>query len=288
MPLDNANDASPQEHAAMDVPARFIETERVAPDTYVIRQMFGEGMGPTAHYVNSAVIAGAEPVIVDCGPAITGEGWLQRAFEIVDPADVRWVYLSHDDVDHVGNLPTVLDLCPRATVVTTMFSIQRMAADGLLPLDRVRLVNEGESFGAGDRDLVAVRPPVYDSPTTRGLFDTRTGVYWASDAFCAAVPHPVDDVAELDRDFYVQSFLDLHATLSPWVEWLDPARYQAHLDRLAGLGAYAVTSAHGPTLRADQIDWALGLLAGLPGRTPVTDLSHQDLEGLLAALPVAA
>src|SRR4029450_945260 len=142
----------------MDVPARFIETEQVTPDTYVIRQLFGEGMGPVAHYVNSAVITGAEPVIVDCGPAITREGWLERAFEIVDPADVRWVYLSHDDIDHVGNLFTVLDRCPQATVVTTMFSIQRMAGDGLVPLDRVLLVNDGESLLAGDRELVAGRP----------------------------------------------------------------------------------------------------------------------------------
>jgi hypothetical protein len=32
----------------MDVPIRFIDSERVAPDTYVIGQLAGEGMGPTA------------------------------------------------------------------------------------------------------------------------------------------------------------------------------------------------------------------------------------------------
>jgi flavorubredoxin len=272
----------------MDVPARFIETEQVTPDTYVIRQLFGEGMGPVAHYVNSAVITGAEPVIVDCGPAITREGWLERAFEIVDPADVRWVYLSHDDIDHVGNLFTVLDRCPQATVVTTMFSIQRMAGDGLVPLDRVLLVNDGESFVAGDRELVAVRPPAFDGPTTRGLYDTRSGVYWASDAFCIAVPHPVDDIGELDRDFVVESMLDLHQSISPWLELVDPARYAGHLDRIARLGARYVTSAHGPTLRGSQVGWALDQLTQLPDRRPASDLSHADLEALLASLPVPA
>ena len=29
---------------------------------------------------------------------------------IVDFADVRWIYLSHDDHDHVGNLAKVLEL----------------------------------------------------------------------------------------------------------------------------------------------------------------------------------
>ena len=68
----------------MDVPIRFVDTERVTPDTHVVRQIAGEGMGPVAHYINSAVITGAEPVIVDCGPAITREGWLERTFELVD------------------------------------------------------------------------------------------------------------------------------------------------------------------------------------------------------------
>lgn len=272
----------------MDVPVRFIDTERVGPDTHVIRQIFGEGMGPVAHYVNSAVITGAEPVLVDTGAAITRDEWLARAFSIVAPADVRWVYLSHDDIDHVGNLFPVLDLCPNATVVTTMFSIQRMAGDGMVPLDRVRLVNDGESWWAGDRRLVAVTPPVFDSPTTRGLYDTASGVYWASDAFAAAVPHPVDNIAELDREFYTESFMATQQAISPWHQWVDPARYGAHLDRIAALGARAVTSGHGPTLRGSQIGWTLDLMAGLPDRAPASDLRQFDLEQMLAQLAVAA
>ena len=45
------------------LPIRFCETEQVTPDTYVVRQLAGEGMGPVATYVNSSVILGAEPVI---------------------------------------------------------------------------------------------------------------------------------------------------------------------------------------------------------------------------------
>src|SRR4029453_12245834 len=74
---------------AMDVPIRFVDTERVTPDTHAIRQIPGEGMGPVPHYINSAVITGAEPVIVDCGPAITREGWLGRTFGLGDPLHGR-------------------------------------------------------------------------------------------------------------------------------------------------------------------------------------------------------
>ena len=107
-----------------NVTIRFCETERVSPDTHIIRQLGGEGINPVAIYVNSMVITGAEPIIVDCGPAITRQGWLDHAFSIVEPADVRWIYLSHDDVDHTGNLPQVLEACPNSTRVTNWFSVE--------------------------------------------------------------------------------------------------------------------------------------------------------------------
>src|SRR3954454_18813913 len=104
----------------MDIPARMLEPTQIAPDTFVIRQLFGEGLNPVAMHVNSMVIAGAEPVIVDCGPAVTRQAWLDTVFGIVDPGDVRWIFLSHDDIDHTGNLPQVLDLCSNATLVNEL------------------------------------------------------------------------------------------------------------------------------------------------------------------------
>lgn len=270
----------------MDVPIRFCETETVAPNTHVIRQLGGEGMNPVAVHVNSMVITGEEPVIVDCGPAITRAGWLEHAFELVDPADVRWVYLSHDDVDHTGNLVQVLEACPNATLVTNAFSVERMTADHLLPLDRMRWVNDGESFWAGDRELVAVVPPAFDSPTTRGLFDTSTGVYWAADSFGVPVTHEVTDISDLDPDFYREGFEMMHQMLSPWLQWVDPDAYGRHLDRIAGLGARTVSSAHGVTLRGEQIDAALALLAGLPQRPPVPQPGQVDLDALVQSLAV--
>ena len=270
----------------MDVPLRFLDTERVTPDTHVIRQVAGEGLGPVVHYLNSAVVTGAEPVIVDCGLAPTRDGWLDRVFGLVDPADVRWIFLSHDDTDHTGNLAQVMDLCPQATLVTSMFAVQRIGADtgSMIDPSRIRLVNDGESWWAGDRELVAVRPPTYDSPTTRGLYDTASGVYWASDSFACATPAAEDDVTALDPGVFADGFVSVQQMLSPWVEWLDRHRYGAHLARIAGLGARAVTSAHGLTLRGGQIDTALGLLAELPDRPVQPDMSHAEFEQMLASL----
>lgn len=273
-----------------ELPIRFCEPEQVAPDTWVVRQLAGEGMGPVATYVNSSVILGAEPVIVDCGPAVTRDEWMETTFSLVDPADVRWIFLSHDDVDHTGNLMQVLEACPKATLVTTAFMIERMSADyGMaLPLPRMRWVNDGDRIDAGDRQLVAVTPPIYDSPTTRGLFDTKSGVYWASDAMGSPVPHEVDDITQLDPGFWREAFLGQQLMVSPWLNWTSPERYDGVVDRVRSLGASVVTSAHGPALRGSQIDSACRLLRELPYLPPAKLPGQVDLDAIVAMLAAGA
>lgn len=273
-----------------ELPIRFCEPEQVTPDTWVVRQLAGEGMGPVASYVNSSVILGAEPVIIDCGPAITRDEWLETTFSIVDPADVRWIYLSHDDVDHTGNLQQVLDSCPQATLVMTAFMMERMSADfGMsLPLHRMRWVNDGDRIDAGDRELVAVTPPVYDSPTTRGLFDTTSRVFWASDALGNPVPHEVDDISELEPGFWREAFLAQQLMVSPWLNWTSPEKYDGAVERVRSLGASVVTSGHGPALRGSQIDSACRLLRELPYLPPVQLPGQIDLDTIVAMLAQGA
>jgi hypothetical protein len=270
----------------MEAPIRFAGTEKVAPDTYVVHQIAGEGLGPVAVYMNSMVITGDEPVIVDTGVAVTRTEWLERTFELVDPADVRWIYLSHDDSDHTGNLLQVLDLCRNATLVTNWFSVERMAGDVMLPLDRMQWINDGDSFGTNDR-FHAVLPPTFDSPTTRGLFDTRTNVYWAADSFATAFPFEVESIRDLPPGAFREGFLAVQRMVSVWHRWLDPVRYGAHLDRVAALGAEVVAGGHAITLHGDQIASGFELLRELPYLPPIQWPTGADLDLLIKTIAAA-
>ena len=86
----------------------------------------------------------------------------------------------------------------------------------LLPLPRLAIVNDGESFSAGDRTLTAVIPPTFDSPTTRGLYDSSTGVYWAVDSMGTPVTAEVTDVGDLDADFWRGGVVEMSF---PEVDW---------------------------------------------------------------------
>ena len=262
-------------------PADIRDPYRVAPDTWVVPEVVSVGPD-TIVPMNSMVITGAEPVLVDTGNELSRAEWLEATFSLVDPVDVRWVFLSHDDHDHSGNLTTVLDLCPNATLVTNFFTVERVSRAMELPLDRMRWVNPGESFDAGDRTLVAVRPPIFDSPTTRGLFDAATGVYWAVDTFAAALPGHLTDMDDAPADEWAETMLFFNRLVSPWHTLLDPAKFDAAVDTVTSLGITTVAGGHTAALRGERLAAAFRLVRTIPS-LPAAPLPGQaDLETLLA------
>jgi flavorubredoxin len=258
------------------------EPYRVADDTWIIPELVP---GPPGMVIplNSMVIAGAEPVIVDTGNALSRAEWLDAAFSIVEPDDVRWVFLSHDDHDHSGNLEAVLELCQNATLVTTHFTLERVVRAMELPMHRTRWINSGESFDAGDRRLLALRPPIFDSPVTRGLFDTKSGVYWAVDTFASGLPGHIVDVADWDFDVWAEMLLMFNRMVSPWHTMLDPAKFNAVVDEVAALRPSVVASGHSAALRGERLAAAFRLLRTIPSLPEAELLGQDDLDAMLDA-----
>jgi flavorubredoxin len=235
----------------------WLRPTEVAPDTFLIHDHEGEGTAPVCVPLNSMVIRGREPVVVDTGMHENRDRWFEDVFSIVEPGDVRWLFVSHDDVDHTGNVNELMARCPNATLITNWFMITRMGATLEVPPTRWRWISDGESFDVGDRMLHAVRPPIFDSPTTRGLFDPTTGVYWASDSFATPMPAPVHDVAELDADFWQQGIWTFDNYVSPWLAMVDDARFQRTVDRVEALDPTLVVGCHTPVVSGANVAKAL-------------------------------
>ncbi|MGH8995575.1 MAG: MBL fold metallo-hydrolase [Acidimicrobiales bacterium] len=270
----------------LSAPTFHKEPTQVAPGTYVVHEVQHALGQPLSVYINSVVIDGQEPILVDTGSHRNREAWMKEAFTLVDPKRVRWVFISHEDADHVGNLEEVTDACPQARLVSSWALTERHTNAFDFPLERCAWMDDGVSFDAGDRQMTVVRPPLYDSPTTRGLLDGQTGVYWAVDCFATPVPGGedadvlADSVADLDHDFWAHgmTMFALNA-LSPWLRLVDQARFSAELDRFAQLPISSVLSCHSPTIPADKLEEALSIIRSLPGAEcpPAPDQSVLEL-----------
>ncbi|UEX79548.1 MBL fold metallo-hydrolase [Spiribacter halobius] len=236
--------------------------------------------------VNSFVIQGPEPVLVETGLAALRTDWLQRLAGVIDPADLRWIWISHTDPDHLGNLAALLDIAPRAEVVTGFLGMGKMTLQGL-PVDRVRLVAPGERLQLPDRELVALRPPYFDAPETLGFLDTRTRALFAADAFGALLPAPVEEAQAIPRATLRDGLLRWSALDAPWLGEMDAHAFGRKLRALEALAPSAILGGHLPAA-SDRTAELTGILAEAVHTQPTDVPAHELLERLAAAHSSAA
>jgi len=234
--------------------------------------------------VNAFVIHAAQPVVVDTGLGLPDRDFAASLAEVIDPADVRWIWLTHPDRDHTGGLFALLDAAPQARVVTTFVGAGIMSTEHPLPMDRVYLLNPGQSLDAGDRRLTGFRPPLFDNPATVGILDTATGICLSSDCFGAPLPTPElasahEATAANPSDLRTAQLL--WATVdSPWVHTVDPAKYAASFQPLRDFGPSAIFSTHLPPVTANTAA-AFTTLLDAPHADPFTGPDQAALEAML-------
>jgi flavorubredoxin len=265
-------------------PTIRVEPTKVAADTWVIHSV-QEALGqPLFVYLNSMVIRGSEPMIVDTGTIANRQQWLEDVFSLVEPQDVRWIFLSHDDVDHTGNLEQTMEACPNARLVCNWAMVERHTNCFDFPIDRCQWVSDGEALDIGDRTLQAFRPPVYDSPTTRGIFDPKTGLYWSSDSFATPLPDPGAGIADLDPEFWGFGMtLFALGAVSPWLSLVDPGKYNKYVDRVQNLDIKTVAGCHTQVIEGPFIEQAFSVVRQLPTVEPPPLPDQSVLDQIVAA-----
>jgi hypothetical protein len=240
--------------------------------------------------VNAFVLHAAEPVVIDTGLSLPDRGFMDALGSVIDPADVEWIWITHPDRDHTGAVFDLLQVAPRACVITTFIGMGIMSTERPLPIERVYLLNPGQSLEVGDRRLTGFRPPLFDNPATVGCYDDQSGVCFSSDCFGAPMPSAelatCPDVGYLQADELRTAQL-LWATVdSPWVHTVDQAKYLDSLKTLQAVDPAQILSTHLPPAVGRTPEF-LDMLAVAPGADPFIGPDQAALERLLAGFEPA-
>ena len=225
--------------SAIEIPT-MLEPRRIN-DAWTVLPSWLPVPGLGALPVNSFLLKCVEPMLVDTGLAMLGDAWTAALEGEVDPEDLRWIWLSHMDADHIGNLTRIMERAPNAKVVTNFLGVGKMGMMGL-DASRVHLLNPGDTLTVGGRTLTPVRPPYYDAPETIGFVDAKDGVFFAADSFGALLPEIVHETGEADANALRDGLVGWSSIDAPWLAQMDRtalARHaQGHRTDRPGLGAF--------------------------------------------------
>lgn len=232
-----------------------------------------------------------QPVLVDTGLPTSRGAFLEALGSVIDPADLRWIWISHADRDHIGSLYELLDVAPQARVVITFESRGILNIERPLPVHRIYLLNPGQSLDLGDRNLTAFRPPLFDSPGVIGFADNLTGTAFTSDCFGAPTTSvelaQAVDVAEVPADelAYGQT---VWATIdAAWVMSVDRSVFACSLEPLRALDPPLLRSSHLPPATGRATEF-LDRLATVPDALPFVGPDQAAFEELLRKLDLRA
>ena len=253
---------------------------QVMPDIEVLPSHFPV---PGAGYlsVNAFVLKAKEPVLIDTGMGIDSEEFMKVLESVIDPRDLKWVWITHDDADHIGSLQKILEAAPNARLAANSLGVLRMSTAWPVPMDRVYWLNPGDSINVGDRKLTAVRPPLFDNPTTIAVIDDKSEALFSADCFGAIISSPaqsIDDVAETDL---AQGMVGWASLDSPWVHMVKPNEFNPGLDRIRRIAPKAILSAHLPPA-IGKTEQFLKWLATVPPSSPAIAPDQTALEQILS------
>lgn len=235
--------------------------------------------------VNAYVIQARQPVLVDTGLAVLRTDFLAALERIIDPSDLHWIWITHMDPDHVGNLTAVLERAPRARVVTTYLGMGKMGLLGL-PQERAYLLNPGQVLDAGGRRLRALTPPTYDAPETTAVFDESAQTLFSADAFGAVLPSCIEDEAEIGEETLKQGMRLWASVDAPWLANIAATQWQATLARMQSLMPARVLGSHLPP--SYRFGHLLKTLVGAAGQAPFVGPDQAALEQAMQAMEASA
>jgi len=162
--------------------------------------------------------------------------------EVVDPKLIDYVIMNHAEPDHAGAINYILNITPKAKLVTTPMGSKMARIFYDVPIDRIHVVKDGDILHLGSKTLRFIEAPMLHWPETMFTFLEEDGFLFSCDFFGS-------HLAEGMFDDEVDDIL-IHAHRY-WAEIMMPFRSSAlrALEKISKLDVKIIAPSHGPIYR---------------------------------------
>ena len=126
-----------------------------------------------------------------------------------------------------------------------------------------------------------MRPPLFDSSATRGLFDSKTGTYFSADCFGTSVDEVVQYVDDIPAKDFEEGFFWMNRINHVWYHHIPPEVIEETAVHVRQLNPERIVSGHGPVARHNPLqlcDW----ITRIGDMDPIPMPSQEEFEKMLA------
>ncbi len=189
---------------------------------------------------NAYLIIDEKIVLVDTVKHYLFDEMLSRIREVVDPSQINYLVSNHVEMDHSGSISRILELAPRARIITSPQGQKGLRGHFKRDWD-FQVVKSGDTLNIGHRTLQFVLTPMVHWPDSMATYVPREKLLLPNDAFGQhiATAERFDD--EIGWDIAYEEAAKYYANIVfPYGEQVKKA-----LDALSGLDIEMVAPSHG-------------------------------------------
>jgi len=189
---------------------------------------------------NAYLIIDEKTVLVDTVKGYLFDEMLSRIREVVDPSQIDYLVSNHVEMDHSGSISRILELAPRARIITSPQGQKGLRRHFKRDWD-FQVVKSGDTVNIGRRTLQFVLTPMVHWPDSMATYVPREKLLLPNDAFGQhiATAERFDD--EIGWDIAYEEAAKYYANIVfPYGEQVKKA-----LDALSALDIGMVAPSHG-------------------------------------------
>lgn len=194
------------------------------------------------------------PILIDCGSHLHRASLMTDLEELLDGKSPEYIFLTHSELPHSGNLQKIADKWPDIEVLVSNVLLPYIELAPVLPLEQITAVTPGTVLDVAGRKLEFVSALLKDQPGSQWIFDPQTGTLFTGDGF--GYYHPAEQCDkfsdEIEGGIQTEQFQAYHDHAFKFLRWVIPARMNADLDRMFQQRLINIIAPiHGSAIRSD-------------------------------------
>ncbi len=194
------------------------------------------------------------PLLFDAGSHVHRGQIMANLRELLGDTPPGYVFLTHTELPHTGNLKAILDAWPSAKIVVSSAILPYCELPWWVTEDQVMYGHAGTHETYGGRPISFLDGILKDQPGTHWMFDEKTGTLFTADAFGYFYPTSAETLFddELDAGVPTDWLRRYHETAFRFLPLVSAKKVNADIDKVfAKRNVKVIGPTHGNAIRHD-------------------------------------